>query len=106
MAASWTGVLSPGPAPRVRRDVTGNRRGAAARPALDREGAVKDLKIVSPSGLDFLDRVAVKAVRDASPFYNVPAGLLDASGELAFDFGFYVDLGRGRGVPTRPVYSP
>lgn len=71
---------------------------------LDRGGAVKDIRVVAPSGLDFLDRVAMKSVRDAAPFYNVPPALLDAKGELAFDFGFLV--GNERGIPVRPRYHP
>ncbi len=71
---------------------------------LDGSGAVKSIEVVSPSGLDFLDRVAVKSVRDASPFYNVPRGLLDAKGELSFEFGFLV--GGSRGVPVRPRWTP
>lgn len=71
---------------------------------LDASGAVKKIEITAPSGLDFLDRVAVKSVRDASPFYNVPAGLLDANGELSFEFGFLV--GGSRGTPVRPRWQP
>jgi TonB family protein len=70
---------------------------------LDATGAVKEIEVVSPSGLEFLDRIAVKSVRDAAPFYNVPAGLLDAEGELSFEFGFLV--GRSRGVPIRPRWG-
>lgn len=71
---------------------------------LDGSGAVKSIEVVSPSGLDFLDRVAVKSVKDASPFYNVPKGLLDAKGELSFEFGFLV--GGNRGIPVRPRWQP
>jgi outer membrane biosynthesis protein TonB len=65
---------------------------------------VKSIEVVSPSGLDFLDRVAVKSVKDASPFYNVPRGLLDAKGELSFEFGFLV--GGSRATPVRPRWQP
>ena len=71
---------------------------------LGRDGALKDIKVIAPSGLEFLDRVAMKSVKDAAPFYNVPQGLLDAKGELAFDFGFLV--GNDRAVPVRPRYRP
>jgi TonB family protein len=71
---------------------------------LDRSGAVKEIEVVSPSGLDFLDRVAVKSIRDAAPFYNIPPGLMDADGQLSFEFGFLV--GGNRGVPVRPHWTP
>ncbi len=70
---------------------------------LDAGGAVKDIRVIAPSGLDFLDRIAIKSVRDASPYYNVPPALLDAKGELAFDFGFLVE--GNRGVPIRPRFD-
>jgi hypothetical protein len=70
---------------------------------LDGSGAVKEVRVTGPSGLDFLDRVAVKSVRDAAPFYNVPPSLLDTKGELAFEFGFLVS--DERGTPVRPRYG-
>jgi TonB family protein len=100
--------------PAVRYDITSRdpqgdvfgRRGwlTELRIVLDGAGAVKDVQVIGPSGLDFLDRVAVKSVRAAAPFYNVPKSLLDAKGELAFEFGFMV--GDQRGVPVRPRYHP
>lgn len=70
---------------------------------LDGAGVLKDIKVTGSSGLDFLDRIAVKSVRDASPFYNVPPALLDRDGQLAFDFGFLVE--GGRGIPVRPHWN-
>jgi TonB family protein len=71
---------------------------------LDASGAVKDIRVVEQSGLDFLDREAVRAVRAASPFYNVPQGLVDQHGEVAFSFGMVLMMDRA--VPVRPVYNP
>jgi TonB family protein len=61
---------------------------------LDDHGAVKDLAVARTSSVDFLDRVAVDAFRRAQPFTNPPQGLVDASGEIRFQFGFYVEAGR------------
>jgi TonB family protein len=71
---------------------------------LDATGALKDIKVIEPSGLDFLDREAVRAVRAASPFYNVPAGLLDEKGEVSFSFGMVLVMNRA--IPVRPQYQP
>ncbi len=69
----------------------GSDRVTGLRIVLDASGAVRRIEVVSPSGLEFLDRVAVQSVRNASPFYNLPRGLLDENGELSFDFTFGVD---------------
>jgi TonB family protein len=81
-----------------------NDRVTGLRIVLDGTGAVKKIDVVQSCGLAFLDQLAVKAVREASPFYNLPPALLDAKGELAFDFGFLVE--RNRGVPVHPHYRP
>ncbi|HUL58347.1 MAG TPA: cell envelope integrity protein TolA [Anaeromyxobacteraceae bacterium] len=47
---------------------------------LDEQGQVKDLRMVSGSGLEFLDREALRAVRDAAPFPNPPRGIIDEQG--------------------------
>ncbi len=70
---------------------------------LDAKGAIKDIRVVEQSGLDFLDREAVRAVQAASPFYNVPEGLVDQHGEVAFSFGMVLVMNRA--VPIRPVYE-
>ncbi len=57
---------------------------------LDASGALKDVKVVRSSNVDFLDRLAVEAFEKAQPFSNPPAGLLDARGELRYVFGFHV----------------
>jgi len=71
---------------------------------LDANGAIKEVKVVESSGLDFLDREAVRAVRAAAPFYNVPAGLVDDKGEVSFSFGMVLVMNRA--VPIRPHYQP
>jgi len=60
---------------------------------LDDRGGVKDLAVARTSNVDFLDRVAMDAFRRAQPFANPPAGLVDSSGEIRFQFGFYVEAG-------------
>ncbi len=85
--------------------IFGNReRATALRIVLGGDGSVRDIKVLEPSGLDFLDRAAVKSVREASPFYNVPPALLDSKGELAFEFMFVVVSDRA--IPVRPQYHP
>jgi TonB family protein len=92
------------------RDPTGTmfgdrrERATGVHVVLDKTGAVKDIRVVEASGLDFLDREAVRAVRAASPFYNVPPGLVDEHGEVVFSFGMVLVLGSA--VPVRPVYQP
>ena len=61
---------------------------------LDDRGSVKDLAVARTSSVDFLDRVAMDAFRRAQPFSNPPPGLVDPSGEIRFQFGFYLEAGR------------
>jgi TonB family protein len=61
---------------------------------LDDKGGVKDLAVVKTSNVEFLDRTAVDAFRKAQPFANPPPGLVDAGGEIRFNFGFYLEVGR------------
>jgi TonB family protein len=60
---------------------------------LDDKGGLKDLTVARTSNVDFLDRVALEAIRKAQPFPNPPAGLVDGSGEVRFTFGFYLTAG-------------
>lgn len=57
---------------------------------LDEKGALKDVKVVRSSNVDFLDRVAVEAFEQAQPFSNPPAGLVNAQGEIRYVLGFEV----------------
>ena len=60
---------------------------------LDDSGSLKAVKVAQSSGLDFLDRTAVDAFRAAQPFNNPPPGLADGGGNIAFNFGFYFQMG-------------
>jgi TonB family protein len=55
---------------------------------LDANGHVKEVKIIRGSGLDFLDREAVRAFRDAGPFPNPPGALVDENGEIDYPLSF------------------
>jgi TonB family protein len=61
---------------------------------LDDKGAVKELAVARSSNVDFLDTVALEAIRSAQPFPNPPTGLIDAKGEVRWTFGFTVTPGR------------
>lgn len=85
-----------------RRDPSGNIYGARARTTvlevtLDAEGTLQDISVTRSSGLDFLDAVAVSAMRSAQPFPNPPRGMLNDDSQIVFDFGFTLDF-RGRGI--------
>jgi TonB family protein len=58
---------------------------------LDSSGAVERVEIVAPSGLDFVDRELVRAIRDAAPFLNPPAGMKDPDGRIRIASGWYLD---------------
>lgn len=61
---------------------------------LDDTGHLKSLVVSHPSGLDFLDRAALAAFKNAEPFVNPPRGIVDAQGEIKFGFAFTVEFGR------------
>ncbi len=93
VAAQW----NPGAA-MVARDPGGSKLGykdwqTLLSVKLDQAGALKDVSVVKSSGLDFLDRTAIDAFQKAQPFANPPQGLADARGEIAFSFGFYLEMG-------------
>ena len=82
----------------VARDPNGSRYGykdwhTLLSVKLDGAGALKAVSVAQPSGLDFLDRTAVEAFREAQPFNNPPAGLADERGDIVFTFGFYLQMG-------------
>jgi len=79
-------------------------RVTALKIVLDGKGTVKAIEVSHSCGLAFLDDLAVKAVREASPYYNVPPALIDPRGELSFEFSFLIS--RAGGVPIRPHYQP
>lgn len=55
---------------------------------LDAEGNILKLVVVQKSGSPELDQEAVRAIRAAGPFPNMPRGLADANGQVEFPFGF------------------
>jgi TonB family protein len=61
--------------------------------SLEPDGALRDVLIEHPCGIDFLDDEAVKAFKEAAPFPNPPVGLVDAQSNLiTFRFGFYFEI--------------
>ncbi len=56
------------------------------------DGQIDKIWISSPSGLDFLDEEAVRAVRAAAPFLNAPDGMKDRDGLIHFSFSFYIEI--------------
>ena len=82
------------------RDPTGERfayrdRVTVVSVTLDAAGSLKDLQVQRSSGVDFLDATALDAFRKAQPFVNPPRGLANDRGEIAFVFGFYLEVGSG-----------
>jgi TonB family protein len=79
-----------------RRDPTGSVYGGKVhftllRVQLRPDGSLLDVHLEQPSGVDFLDDVAVEAVKGAQPFPNPPQQLVEA-GRISFRFGFVVDV--------------
>ncbi len=61
---------------------------------LECDGKLKHTYIKEPSGAEFLDEVAVKAISKAAPFKNPPKALCDEEEQIiAFNFGFLVKVG-------------
>jgi TonB family protein len=88
-----------------KRDPTGSVYGGRAhftllRVQLRPDGSLVDVQLEQPSGIDFLDDVAVEAVKGAQPFPNPPQQLVDA-GRISFRFGFVVDVS---GEPRLKVF--
>ncbi len=63
---------------------------------LDPAGRLKQLITHRRSGLDFMDAEAKGAFRRAQPFPNPPEDMVDAKGEIRFQFGFYFEITSGR----------
>ena len=95
VAQNWR----PGQAYR-RRDPTGNVYGFKDRLTILRvklrpSGGLESLHLEKPSGLAFLDDVAMTAFRLAEPFPNPPRGLVDQkTGMISFRFGFLFEISR------------
>ena len=82
-----------------RRDPTGQIYGTGSwvtfvRIVLKPSGELASVAIQKTSGLDFLDDVAIEAVKRGQPYPNPPPQLVDpGSGEISFRFGFFFDVG-------------
>ncbi|HEY0709641.1 MAG TPA: energy transducer TonB, partial [Polyangia bacterium] len=60
------------------------------------DGSLANVALETPSGVEFLDDEAIEAFKEAQPFPNPPAQLVDASsGMIDFKFGFYFEIGGG-----------
>jgi TonB family protein len=60
---------------------------------LKRDGSLAGVHLEQGSGVDFLDDVALEAVKEAQPFPNPPQQLVDpALGLISFQFGFVLDV--------------
>ncbi len=69
-------------------------RETVVRVVLEASGALARAYVTQPSGADFLDDEALGAIRQAAPFPNPPAGLVDErSRHVVFTFGFTVEMG-------------
>lgn len=91
VASTW----DPGSALR-KRDPTGDLyawkdRLTVLRVILDPDGRLADVYVEQSSGVDFLDREAIRAFEEAQPFPNPPRGILDDRDRVVFTFGFFLD---------------
>jgi TonB family protein len=80
-----------------RRDPTGAIYGAQDRLTqvhvqLRPDGSLAKVSLAQTCGVDFLDDTAVEAFKQAQPFPNPPRQLVQASGFIDFDFGFYLEI--------------
>ena len=71
---------------------------------IDDAGKLVDIHAVQSSGANFLGDAVLKAWREAQPFLNVPKGLMNDKGEVAFTAG-YVVIGVN-GSPTQLFLGP
>lgn len=89
------------------RDPTGSIHGRGSRPTLVRvrlqpDGNLVSVAVEQPSGLEFLDELAIAAFQAAQPFPPPPPDLVDASdGHITFTFRFLFDPGGGAGATGR-----
>ena len=80
-----------------RRDPTGAIYGAQDRLTqvhvqLRPDGSLAKVSLAQTCGVDFLDDTAMEAFKQAQPFPNPPRQLVQASGFIDFDFGFYLEI--------------
>jgi TonB family protein len=60
--------------------------------ALDDRGRLLQVTVEKSCGVDFLDHEAIAAFERAQPFPNPPPGMLDTSGQVKFNFGFFLEV--------------
>lgn len=65
---------------------------------LDPGGAIRFVKIMDSSGLEFLDQEVVRAARAAGPFPNPPPGLIDAAGQIHLALAYTLEMRRASRV--------
>jgi TonB family protein len=80
-----------------RRDPTGAIYGAQDRLTqvhvqLRPDGSLAKVSLAQTCGVDFLDDTAIEAFKQAQPFPNPPHQLVQSSGLIDFDFGFYLEI--------------
>ena len=63
------------------------------RVALKPGGAIERIVVTEPCGIGVLDDEAVRAMKAAGPFPNVPGGMVGADGLASFSFSFYFQIG-------------
>lgn len=85
----------------VRHDPSGNVYGVKDRVTVLRvhlkpDGKLASWTVLQSSGVEFLDDEAIDAFRRAAPFPNPPKDLVEADGQIHFNFAFIFELsGRG-----------
>lgn len=58
---------------------------------LDGDGALQKVQVVSASGIQDLDSVAVEAFRAAAPFPNPPKGIIEPDGTVKIQWDFVIE---------------
>jgi len=70
--------------------VTGLQGRLVLKFVLNRDGSLRELRVVKSSGIDILDDAAIKAIRRAAPFYAIPKNLGDVLSIVA-NFEYELD---------------
>jgi TonB family protein len=63
--------------------------------SINKIGELIDLSIKNPSGVNYLDEEALRALKKASPFLYPPQELFKNNNTFSFDFAFHVEVNRG-----------
>ncbi|NCN40669.1 TonB C-terminal domain-containing protein [bacterium] len=61
---------------------------------LDRDGSLRNVELLEPSGVKELDALAVEAIWDIKTFPNPPTSLLDSTGLHRVEMGFLVSYAK------------